>query len=649
MRCKFNPVFKYGIVKWGLPPVCLALRFRLLWAAVGLTLVQICAGADLVFSNTGDLNTGRFAHTATLLPNGTVLVAGGFYGSTFASAELYGPANGQWTPTGNLHDGRYGHSATLLSNGKVLVAGGRDDNSNHTDLSSAEVFDPSSGTWTITGNLTTARTSQTATLLPNGKVLVAGGAITGGQTNSAELYNPTSGTWTATGSLALARYNHTATLLPNGKVLVTGGYDGNNVFANAELYDPAIGAWTATGSLATARYGHTATLLPNGKVLVAGGINFSGDLPSAELYDPGSGTWKGTGSLATARSGHTATLLPNGKVLVGGGYNRASFILASAELYDPATGTWPANGNLNHGHLGHTATLLSDGSVLVAGSSQFGSTKSAELYHSTSPSHLLNIATRLNVQTGENVLIGGFIITGTDPKKVLIRGIGPSLSNFFTGVLADPTLELHQGSTTLATNDNWKTKPDGTSQQAEIEATTIPPTNDLESALVATLNPGAYTAILAGKNGGTGIGVVEVYDLAQAANSKLANISTRGFVDTGNNVLIGGLIVGGGSGGGTAKVIVRALGPSVPVAGALADPTLELHNGSGTTIATNDNWKTRPDGSSQQAEIEATTIPPTKDLESALVATLAPGSYTAIVRGKNNTTGVGLVEVYNLQ
>jgi hypothetical protein len=264
------------------------------------------------------------------------------------------------------------------------------------------------------------------------------------------------------------------------------------------------------------------------------------------------------------------------------------------------------------------------------------------------PSRLLNISTRMRVLTGEQVLIAGFIITGNDPKKVIIRGIGPSLNG--VGVtLADPTLELHHGSTTVATNDNWKTRPDGTSQQAEIEATTIPPKNDLESAIVATLNPGAYTAILAGRNGGTGVGLVEVYDLAQGANSKLANISTRGFVDTGNNVMIGGLIVGGGTGGGTAKVIARALGPSVPVAGALADPILELHNGSGTTIASNDNWKTRPDGSSQQAEIEATTIPPTKDLESALVATLAPGSYTAIVRGKNNTTGVGLVEVYNLQ
>jgi hypothetical protein len=187
------------------------------------------------------------------------------------------------------------------------------------------------------------------------------------------------------------------------------------------------------------------------------------------------------------------------------------------------------------------------------------------------------------------------------------------------------------------------------SAELEIEATTIAPTNDLESAILVTLSPGAYTAILAGKNGGTGVGLVEVYDLAQGANSQLANISTRGFVDTGDNVMIGGFIVGGGSPLGTTRVIVRALGPSVPVAGALSDPTLELRDGSGTLVASNDNWKTRPDGSSQQAEIEATTIPPTNDLESALVQTLPPGNYTAIVRGANNTTGVGLVEVYNLQ
>ena len=260
----------------------------------------------------------------------------------------------------------------------------------------------------------------------------------------------------------------------------------------------------------------------------------------------------------------------------------------------------------------------------------------------------LNISTRLRVLTGNNVLIAGFIIRGTESKKVIIRGIGPSLTG--VGVtLSDPTLELHQGNTTLSTNDNWKVN-DQThqSQEAEVNATTVPPTNDLESAIVATLTPGSYSAILAGKNGGIGVGVVEVYDLAAGANSRLANISSRGFVDTDDNVMIGGFIVGGGSGNG-ARVIVRALGPSIPVAGALADPTLELHDGSGTTLATNDNWKTRPDGSSQQAEIGATTIPPPNDLESAIVQTLPPGNYTAVVRGKDNATGIGLVEAYSLE
>ena len=264
----------------------------------------------------------------------------------------------------------------------------------------------------------------------------------------------------------------------------------------------------------------------------------------------------------------------------------------------------------------------------------------------------LNISTRLRVQTGENVMIGGLIITGSVPKRVIIRAIGPSLAN--AGVqesLADPILELHDASTTLATNDNWKINSNGSSQQAEIEATTVPPTNDLESAIVRTLpaNNAAYTVIVSGKNGGTGVGVVEVYDLDQPADSRLANISTRGFVQTGSNVMIGGFILGGGT--GNMNVIVRAIGPSLGQAGvngALADPTLELRDGNGGLLSSNDNWKTRPDGSSQQTEVVATGIPPTNDLESAIVANLPPGAFTAIVAGKNNTVGVGLVEVYRL-
>ncbi len=627
----------------------------LLLFGAGLVSVQPCLGQN--WTSTGNLGFARDLQTATLLPNGKVLVAGGQgiapgSGNGFASAELYDPASGTWTATGSLIAARESHTATLLPNGKVLVAGG---SAGSGPLASAELYDPASGTWTATGSLTDAREVHAATLLPNGRVLVTGGFGTAGIVALAELYDPASGTWTATGSLANARAEHTATLLPNGNVLVAGGIDSvGNRSASAELYDPASGTWTTTGNLTAARYYHRAIMLRNGKVLVSGGFNGSTILASAELYDPASGTWAATGSLTDARYVHTATLLPNGKVLVAAGAGNSG-TLTSAELYDPASGSWTGTGSLAGTRQFHTATLLASGKVLVAGGYNFtvGEVASAELYDSGSlpPTlTLLNISTRMRVLTGDQVLIGGFIITGSDPKKVIIRGMGPSLNN--AGVtLSDPTLELHQGNTTLATNDNWKIDDQtGQSQEATIRATTIPPGNDLESALVATLTPGPYTAILAGKNGGTGVGLVEVYDLAQAANSQLANISTRGFVDSGDNVMIGGLIVGGGSGGGTAKVIVRALGPSVPVPGALGDPTLELHDVNGATIATNDNWKFDDQtDESQEAAIRATTIPPPNDLESALIATLAPGNYTAIVRGKNNTTGVGLVEVYNLQ
>lgn len=619
----------------------------MLFLGAGLVLAKPSSASSGTFEQTGNMGAARILHRATLLPNGKVLVAGGmnFYpgGTLNASAELYDPANAIWTATGNLGTARWVHSATLLPNGKVLVAGGQGENTT-AYLAGAELYDPATGIWTATGSLGTARGYHTATLLPNGKVLVAGGVQDDAiYVATAELYDPESGIWTSTGSLETAREMHTATLLPNGAVLVVGGYSDGNNLASAELYDPAGGTWTATGSLGTARELHTATLLPSGKVLVAGGVSDTDFLKSAELYDPASGTWTSTGSLGVARYRHTATLLPDGTVLVVAGFQGAG----SAELYDPAIGSWTSTGSAIPSRADHTATLLPDGKTLIAGG--FGAGADAKLYLGPlRPPALLNISTRLRVLANNNVLIGGFIITGTDLKRVLIRGIGPSLSAV-GGVLSDPTLELHQGSLTLATNDNWKTRPDGTSQQADIEATTIPPPNDLESAILVMLSPGAYTAILAGQNGGIGVGLVEVYDLGQGANSQPANISTRGFVDTGDNAMIGGLIIGGGSGSGTARVIVRALGPSVPVADSLGNPTLELRDGSGTLVNSNDDWKTRPDGSSQQAEIEATGIPPINDLESALVETFSAGNYTAIVRGKNGTTGVALVEAYNLR
>ncbi|HEX8076785.1 MAG TPA: sialidase family protein, partial [Chthoniobacterales bacterium] len=321
--------------------------------------------------------------------------------------------------------------------------------------------------------------------------------------------------------------------------------------------------------------------------------------------------------------------------------------VAVSEPFNPFVG-YP-----NQNKIGDYITIVSD---IAGGNVAYTATFNGEqdiYYVRVAPPalRLLNISTRMRVESGDKSLIAGFIITGTEPKRVIIRGIGPSLTGVGT-TLADPVLELHQGNATLATNDNWKTKTDATSQQAEVEATTIPPANDLESAIVMTLNPGTYTAILSGKNGGTGIGLVEIFDLAQGANSELANLSTRGFVDKNEDVMIGGLIIGGGAEDGKATVLIRALGPSLAASGlqnVLADPFLELHDANGAILKTNDNWKLNDQSQqSQESQIKATTAPPSNNLESAIVATLSPGQYTAVVQGRNGGTGVALVEVYNL-
>ncbi len=263
---------------------------------------------------------------------------------------------------------------------------------------------------------------------------------------------------------------------------------------------------------------------------------------------------------------------------------------------------------------------------------------------SPSPSASLslgNISTRLRVGTGDDALIGGFIITGDQPKEVIIRAIAPSLGAAgVQGALSDPVLELNGASGTIASNDNW--------QQGDTSR--IPngfaPNDPRESVVVTTLNPGSYTAVVRGAGGGIGIGLIEAYDLSPGGGAKLANISTRGPVESGANVLIGGFIAAGES-SGSAQVVVRAIGPSLGAAGvngALQDPTLELYNGNGTPIAANDNWK-----DSQAAELQAIGIPPNDDREAAIVASLAPGAYTAVVGGKNGTMGVGLVEVYHVQ
>jgi hypothetical protein len=326
------------------------------------------------FVLTGSLNTARTQqHTATLLTDGKVLVAGGVDANDnpLSSAELFDPATGTFTATGSMNTTRTEHTATLLANGKVLVAGGAGGTKN-TFLTSAELYDPTTGTFTPTGNLNTAHSQYTATLLNNGKVLIAGGGeVSSSPVATAELYDPATGTFALTGNLNAAVSGHTATLLNNGMVLIAGGFVENvGQIASAELFDPTTGTFTATGSLNTARYVHTATLLKNGTVLVAAGVGgtTSSYLASAELYDPATGAFTATGSLNTARAGHTATPLNGGMVLIAGGQGgNPSGSLATAELYDPASGTFTFTGSLNAGRQFHAATLLNNGTVLMAG------------------------------------------------------------------------------------------------------------------------------------------------------------------------------------------------------------------------------------------------------------------------------------------
>ena len=255
---------------------------------------------------------------------------------------------------------------------------------------------------------------------------------------------------------------------------------------------------------------------------------------------------------------------------------------------------------------------------------------------------LLNISSRLHTGTGDNNLIVGFIVTGTDSKKVILRALGPSLTSFgVSDALPDPNIELHDHTgAIIGSNDNWKD-----TQQAQIVATHLAPVDDRESAIMVTLAPGAYTVIAHGAAGSTGVVLLEVYDLDQNANAHLANVSARGFVDLGDNLLIGGAILGGGN-GGVSVVIARAIGPSLAAFGlqtAMQNPVLELHNQEGTLVDSNDDWKQ----GNQQAILDR-HLAPSDDRESAIFAILPPGLYTAIVRGKNDTNGIALVEFYNL-
>ncbi len=591
---------------------------------------------------------------------------------------------------------------TLSTGGNFVVAANA-----LLDLGSGEIY---TGTYTGSGAGTVRLSAGTVSLDPHNSttptIFNFPSSLfqwTGGQIGdaSSELFK-NQGTLTLSGNASktfIANVTNAGTIIQTG----TGSLNGYTNFTNAAgaVYDlrsdasilrgpnsdfPITNAGTLqkSGGIGTStvdsRFTNTGTLLVESGTLAftgpqfvqtAGVINLNGgNLSSVPDIQLNGGSIVGTGTITGNVVNNSGIVAPGhspGKITVAGAYTQAAAGELDMQLggkvagtgYDQlkVTGAATLDGTLNitlingfQPTLGDVFTFISAGSfngtfskVTTTGfTGQVDySTNGVTLTITSAAPQLLNISTRLKVLTGANVLIGGFIITGEEPKKVIIRALGPSLGKAgVAGALADPVLELHKPNGSVTTNDNWKA-----TQQAAIKATGVAPTNDKESAIVANLAPGNYTAVVRGKNNGTGVGLVEAYDL-QASAGALANIATRGFVDTDNNVLIGGFIVGGGTAATNATVFVRAIGPSLSKAGidnALKDPTLQLRDGNGNLLKSNDNWK-----STQQKAIQATGIPPTDDKESALIDTLTPGNYTAIVRGKSNTTGVGLVEVYNL-
>jgi len=334
----------------------------------------------------------RQQHTATLLADGKLLVAGG-WGDVwaYAASVIYDPAADGWTDTGAMSVGRYEQSAVLLTNGDVLVSGGWDENGNL--VAPAEIYNSTAGVWSIAGSMTTPRASHTTTLLPDGKVLTVGGYDANGNAiTSSELYDPATGVWTSTGPIAHARYRHTASLLPNGKVMICGGTAAaspwpSTAMSSAELYDPTTGSWSDIASMYGDRTKHAATLLADGKVLVDGGNDMHSDiLNSAEVYDPATGFWSMAGSMTQARRYHTTALLPDGKVLAAGGQGDGGPTLASAELYNPASGNWIATLPMAQARISHTMTMLANGKAMtVGGSDDAGATSaSAEIYKASS-------------------------------------------------------------------------------------------------------------------------------------------------------------------------------------------------------------------------------------------------------------------------
>lgn len=529
--------------------------------------------------------------------------------------------------------------------------------------------------WTMIAALPIALNGATAVSDGTNIHILGGFDASGSPTSTHYRYDPVANSYSTLAPVLTATGYHSSAYL-GGKIYKFCGTRGSIFFSTAlDIYDVASDSWTAGASYPLPLFGTPSAFVRGAFIYAAGG---HGVAPAVYVnktyrYNPAVNSWD-DGSFADlpdGRNGAVAASYYNGGVLAGGNVGELQgTISASVLFWDPASNTWSNLPDMPGARTGAVGGVLNGSVYVIGGSSMAGGTNDNQKLTcilTTTPTptptvtptptptptpapsptpasaQALNISTRMRVETGNNVLIGGFIVTGTAPKNVAARGIGPSLIPFgVPDALTDPTLELHDNTgALLAQSDNWQDNP---SHAAQLSSLGLALQDPAESGIVALLQPGAYTAVLAGKNGGTGVGLVEIYDVNQQANSQLANISTRGFVLTGTNVMIGGFILGGAN---DTHVVARGIGPSLAqiVSPVLVDPTIELHNSNGALLVSNDNWQ---DDSASAAQLVALGLAPHSPAESGIYVTLSPGAFTAILAGKDGGTGIGLIEIYNV-
>ena len=621
-----------------------------------------CTDDTWTATTTTNAPVGRQGHTA-VWTGSEMIIWGGFPRTSIGGR--YNPSTDSWaaTSTASAPSARGGNTAVWTSSEMIVWGGGFYDGSSHW-LNTGGRYNPGTDSWiaTSTTNAPDARDGHTA-VWTGSEMIVWGGYDASNNLNTGGRYNPSTDRWAATSTTnaPTGRDVHTA-IWTGSEMIVWGGYPSND-FNTGGRYNPSTDSWTATSptNAPAGRGGHTA-VWTGSEMIIWGGYDGPNRLNSGGRYDPGTNTWTATNltNAPTARIEFTA-VWTGSEMIVWGGGNGAGGNSNTGGRYDPGTNTWRATDTTNAptGRYFHSAVWTGNEMIVWGGIGAPGQSNTGGRYcPGALPERLLNISTRAFVQTGDHVIIGGFIVQGTESKRVIIRAIGPELSQHgVPNALANPTLELHNSAGALiASNDDWHTTILGgiitTIQFPEIQASGYAPADGRESAIIADLPPGNYTAIVRGINNTIGVALAEVYDLSNDASSILGNISTRSFVQTGDNVMIGGFIVQGTA---SKRVIIRAMGPELSQFGIpdpLANPRLELHNGVGALIGSNDDWQHTIIGGvithNQAVDIRNSGHAPGDPSESAIIVDLQPGNYTAIVSGVNNSTGVALVEVYDL-